>query len=78
MRAFLFILIIIFLLNAVFRRYIYFKTFHSFKKAAEDFSKQRDLADQKRKEYGKVTVEQAEKKSIADEGEYVPFEEVKE
>lgn len=75
MLDFLITLVVAFLLFGVLRRFIYFQALRSFTKAAEDFQRRQQPP---RKPEGTVTIDPSvKKKSLAEEGEYVDFEEIK-
>ena len=57
---------------------MFFNSTNAFNKAADQFMKHQEMEERKRKEEGKVYVEDIskKKKNLKDEGEYVDYEEV--
>ena len=57
---------------------MFFNSYNAFNKAADQFMKRQEMEERKRKEEGKIYVEniQPNKKKLKDEGEYVDYEEV--
>ena len=78
MSEFIIVSIVLILLFSSIRRFIFFNASNAFNKAADQFMKRQEMEERKRKEEGKVYVEniQPNKKKIKDEGEYVDYEEV--
>lgn len=78
MQEFIIISVVLILLFSTIRRFVFFSSYNAFNKAADDFMKRQEAADRKRKEEGRVYVEDLSKnkKKLKEEGEYVDFEEV--
>lgn len=80
MSEFLEILLVIFVLFSVFRRYILFTVVNAFtRKMQNDFNRMQQQQNNQQQPTGRVTVEEksAKKNKHDDDGEYVDFEEVK-
>ncbi|MBK7850654.1 MAG: DUF4834 family protein [Bacteroidetes bacterium] len=78
MQEFLIVAILLILFFSTVRRFVFFNSTNAFNKAADQFMKRQEMEERKRKEEGKVYVENIPpgKKKIKDEGEYVDYEEV--
>ena len=78
MQEFLIVAIILILFFSTVRRFVFFNSYNAFNKAADQFMKRQEMEERKRKEEGRVYVDQTKKQSkkLKDEGEYVEYEEV--
>lgn len=78
MQEFLIVAILLILFFSTVRRFVFFNSTNAFNKAADQFMKRQEMEERKRKEEGKVYVEDIskKKKNLKDEGEYVEYEEV--
>lgn len=78
MQEFLIVAILLILFFSTIRRFVFFSSYNAFNKAADNFMKRQEMEEKKRKEEGKVYVEDISKtrKNLKDEGEYVDYEEV--
>ncbi|HNP98055.1 MAG TPA: DUF4834 family protein [Bacteroidia bacterium] len=78
MQEFLIVAIILILFFSTIRRFVFFSSYNAFNKAADQFMKRQEMEERKRKEEGRVYVDQTKKQSrkLKDEGEYVDYEEL--
>jgi len=76
MQEYILIIIVLILLFATLRRYIYFKVFNSFTNAANNLSKEKEMEERRRKASGKITVEKKSPGESNRDGDFTPYEEV--
>ncbi len=76
MQEFIIISIVLLILFRTIRRFIFFNTQDAFKKAADDFYKRQEVTQRRNNAEGTVVVEKRTDKT-KQEGEFVPYEEIK-